>query len=277
MVDSKISEMLETNVEQKKYYEVASGAQDSAVNSTSTNLWRRLRKRAFSILKDVNHLESLKGLHREWIGDASQLTVLDLGVGNGNVMSLEIAAAAKEYVAIDLSESRIEEFRNKLDAAGVDSTKARALSVDFLSDDFEEGSFDLIYAMAVVHHFRHIDALFDTFKKKLAPGGRIITYDPVQVWLPIRILRSLYRPFQTDAAWEYPFGMQALSTIEKRFEVINCQGFLGSSKWAAVVGMLSPRLGGKLANRWHESDMKNKNTTRSIKSCLHVSYHLRPR
>lgn len=277
MSDPRIEEMLATNVEQKKYYEVASGATEAVINSKSTNLWRRVRRRAFSVMHGAKHLDSLQHLHHRWLGDISKLRVLDLGVGNGNLMSLEIASTAKEYVAIDLSESRIIEFRAKLDEIGVDQTKVKAFSVDFLSDAFEEGEFDLIYAMAVVHHFQHLGPLLDMFEKKLALGGRIITYDPVQVWLPIRLLRALYRPFQTDAAWEHPFGMKSLKMIESRFDLIDCQGFLGASKWATVVGLFSQSAGNRMARQWHESDMKNKTSPQSIRDCLHVSYHLRKR
>jgi len=38
----------------------------------------------------------------------AEAKVLDLGCGTGNPLSLWLAERAKEYVAIDLSESRIE-------------------------------------------------------------------------------------------------------------------------------------------------------------------------
>lgn len=273
--DEKLNEMLAVNTAQKQYYEVASGGETSEVNSAGTNLWRTLRKRAFGVFATTNRNESIKALHRAWIGDVGDAKVLDLGVGGGNPLSLELAASAREYVALDLSQSRIDMFRRQVEGAGIKGAKFYA--ADFLSDDFTESGFDVIYAMAVFHHFKHLDAFLEKVESKLAPGGRVVTYDPAQVWLPVRVLRALFRPLQTDAAWEFPFGRTSLRLVESRFEVLNCQGVLGASKWASAVGLVSPSLGASMAQRWHDSDMRNMTTPASLRRCLHVSYHLKKR
>jgi 2-polyprenyl-3-methyl-5-hydroxy-6-metoxy-1,4-benzoquinol methylase len=264
--------MLEINVEQKKYYEVATGGETAQVNSKSTNLWRKIRRRAFSVFSSTDRNESINSLHREWIGDASGLKILDLGVGGGNPLSLELAAAAREYVAIDLSQSRIDELREKLANARI--TGAKLYVADFLSDEFPEEKFDLIYAMAVFHHFRHFDAFLDVVERRLAPHGRIVTFDPCQVSRPARLVRAAFRPLQTDAAWEYPFTERSMKALETRFNVLTCQGVLGASKWASGVGIVSPSLGAAKAQQWHSNDLRTKRSLASLRSCLQVSYHL---
>lgn len=265
----KKTEMLSINIEQKKYYEVASGGKTHAVNSAGTNAWRLLRARALGAFQDVDFVGAL---HRRWMGDVSGLKVLDLGVGSGNRLSIELAAKAREYVAIDLSQSRIDTLRKKLDKAGV--TGARLYAQDFLGDGFQEGGFDLIYAQAVFHHFKHLDAFLDVVETKLAKGGRVVTYDPVHGWWPVAALRALYRPFQTDAAWEHPFDRSSLRTIESRFDLVDCQGILDKAKWAAAISVLAPAAGKKMAKRWHDDDLATKTRPENIRDCLRVSYHL---
>ncbi|MGO3932823.1 class I SAM-dependent methyltransferase [Rhodopseudomonas pseudopalustris] len=267
----KISEMLEINKDQKNYYEVASGGSTHEVNSAATNTWRRLRSRVLGVFDGTAVAKSIDDLHRQWMGDLSGKKVLELGVGNGSPFSREMAHSAREYVAIDLSQSRIDELRKKVGTA----ENVKLYATDFLSAEaFPEEKFDLIYAMAVFHHFKHLDALLDVVERKLAPGGQVITYDPVKVWWGARLLRAAFRPFQTDAAWEHPFAEQSLATIEKRFRVLHCQGIMGKAKWACIAGAISPAAGRRLAQQWHEDDLRTMTATRTLRSCLQVSYHL---
>src|SRR5690606_21494358 len=113
---------------------------------------------------------------------------------------------------------------------------------DFLSDEFTEGDFDLVYARAVFHHFKHFHAFLEKLRSCMAPGGRVISLDdPLETWLPMKVLRKIYRPFQTDADWEYPFTRQSLQTIQRYFEIEKVQGTYGLSKWAIPLGFVAPR------------------------------------
>src|SRR5262245_32758706 len=192
-------EMLAINLRQKVYYENATGSEESNVNSGATNLWRRLRARAFSALASDATKDRVRDLHFAWLGPLANLRVLDLGVGDGNLLSLDLARGAGEYVAVDLSAARLARFQEKLRASGID--RVRLLAGDFLDPQNGLGQFDVIYAMAVLHHFRHVEALSEALKDHLSAGGRIISYDPLQTWLPMRLVRAVYRPLQTDRAW----------------------------------------------------------------------------
>lgn len=270
MPKDEISEMLATNAAQKRYYEVAGGARVSEANSLTTNLWRKLRGRAFAALPS-DYTASIVEMHRRWIGDVSGLKVLELGCGVGSAFSVEFARDARDYVAIDLSETRTQRLRRTL----ARYPRARIHTADFLGDAFREEGFDLIYAQAVFHHFEHFDAFLDVVEKKLAPGGRVITRDPVEMWLPVRVVRAIYRPFQTDVEWEYPFTAKTIRTIEERFDVLDRKGLLNRGKWTAVLGVVSPRLAARLAPRLHEVDMRSETSPADLRKSLQVSYHLR--
>ena len=269
----KIKEMLNVNQTQHEYYEKASGYNESPLNNSATNFWRRLRRNAFSVFRNAEIHDSIVQLHTQWAGDVSNAKVLDLGLGEGNPLSLKLAREAREYVAIDLSRSRMDIFRRKLDEAGIKG--ARTYVADFLSNDFPERDFNVVYAMAIFHHFRHIDAFMDALAQRMAPGAIAITLDPIQTWIPIKLIRSAYRPFQTDAAWEFPFTRQSLNAIERKFKVECVQGIYGYSKWAMPISVFNPELAKKLAQRWHVRDLKSATKMNAIRSCLRVSFMLR--
>jgi SAM-dependent methyltransferase len=271
-----IEDMLAVNAAQKQYYDVASGSSESRLNSPLTNAWRRLRTRALASVKAAGSARTLVPLHRQWIGDVAGKKVLELGVGGGSPLSEMLAGTAAEYVALDLSRRRLRQLRKRLKRAGIFGR--RYVAADFLAPtEFPDDGFDVIYALSVFHHFAHLEPFLSVVEAKLAPGGIVVTYDPVQIWWPLRALRLLYRPFQTDAEWEYPFGERALRTIEKRFEVVACQGLLARAKWAAVISVFAPKLGARLAEKWHAEDLAQCTTPRSLRKSLHASYCLRKR
>jgi 2-polyprenyl-3-methyl-5-hydroxy-6-metoxy-1,4-benzoquinol methylase len=272
-MDNKLEEMLQINEKQHEYYEKASGSAESPLNSQATNFWRRFRRNAFSVFRNAEIQNSVVGLHRQWIGDVSKAKVLDLGLGEGNPLSLELAKEAREYVAIDLSSARMDIFRKKLSEAGI--TGAKTYVEDFLSSDFPECDFDVVYAMAIFHHFRHIEAFMDALSHRMRPGGVVVTLDPIQTWIPVKLVRMAYRPFQTDAAWEFPFTKSSIDAIQRKFRIERVQGVYGHSKWAMPLSAFNPEAAKQYAIRWHMKDLQHATELSKIRSCLRVSFLLR--
>jgi 2-polyprenyl-3-methyl-5-hydroxy-6-metoxy-1,4-benzoquinol methylase len=272
-MNRKIEEMLHTNERQHEYYEKASGSAESPLNSQATNFWRRLRHNAFSVFRNAEIRNSIDNLQEQWFGDVSRAKVLDLGLGEGNPLSLKLARQAREYVAIDLSSARMEIFRRKLADAGIQGAKTYA--GDFLSDSFPEKDFDAVYAMAIFHHFKHIEAFLEALSRRMSPGGIAITLDPIQTWLPIKLIRMAYRPFQTDADWEYPFTQDSLAAIQRTFDIECVQGIYGRSKWAMPIGLFNPEMGRKYAQQWHMRDLQYATRLDKARSCLRVAFKLR--
>jgi SAM-dependent methyltransferase len=276
-MEPEVREMLRINEEQRRYYEQADGAKESEINSLATNLWRRWRGRALSVFEENEIDGTLAKRHLQWLGgDLSSLKVLDLGVGYGNPLSMTFARQAREYVAIDLSASLVEWFNRQLKANP--TRNARAFVADFLSDEFSERNFDLVYARAVFHHFKHFDAFLEKLHRCMAPGGIVITLDdPLETWLPMKLLRLAYRPFQTDADWEYPFTRQSLRAIQRHFDVEKVQGTYGFSKWGIPLGFVAPQFARRHAKAWHQKDLAYAYDLNNVTSCLRVSLMLRPK
>ena len=274
-MEPEVREMLRINEEQRRYYEQADGAKESEINSFATNLWRRWRGKALSVFEGTQIDESLADVHMQWLGgELSSLKVLDLGVGYGNPLSMTLARQAKEYIAIDLSAPLVARYQKQLKAT--ETRNARAFVADFLSDEFSEKDFDLVYARAVFHHFKHFDAFLEKLNRCMAPGGIVISLDdPLETWLPMKLLRLAYRPFQTDADWEYPFTRRSLRVIQRHFVVERVQGTYGFSKWGIPLGFVAPQFARRRTKAWHQKDMAYAYDLKNVTSCLRVSLMLR--
>jgi 2-polyprenyl-3-methyl-5-hydroxy-6-metoxy-1,4-benzoquinol methylase len=259
--------ILEVNKRQKEFY-----------NSTKKNkkklpskIWSKIRN---GLLSDYRNQFNIKNKvyqqHKIWLGDLSNKKVLDLGCLRGNALSIYMANNAKEYIGIDLSDVAISVLNKRLEQEGCQN--AKAVAIDFLSTDFKETDFDVIYAYGVLHHFEDFDILISKLKKKLKFNGQILSYDPLQTSLPVNIIRTIYRPFQSDKDWEWPFKKSTLKKINENFNVIDQKGILGKSKYGIILNLLpikksfKTRVIKKLIDKdWNLQDIKHSY------SCMHIT------
>jgi SAM-dependent methyltransferase len=257
-------EIIQTNLKQKEFY-------NTKKKNFATKVWSSLREKILKkIRKNIGILEQSYNLHKIWFGDLSSKKVLDLGCYAGNTLSLYLAKNAKEYIGIDLSDHAIERLNNSL----IEFPSAKAVAVDFLTDDFKENNFDLIYAYGVLHHFENVPVLINKLNEKLVTNGEIISYDPLQTSLPIKIIRFLYRPFQTDADWEWPFTKKTVQLFSKEFDIIERRGILGKSKWFFLLNFLpmSDEKRMSIGKKWHNQDWEqSKSSDASLYSCMHLT------
>ncbi|MDZ7771624.1 MAG: heparinase II/III family protein [Balneolaceae bacterium] len=238
MPRSKLDKMLQINERQKDFYEVEERDLESKGN-LPTRLWRWMRRRQQAVRNAMGVDEETDALQKKWMGDLSGKSVLDLGCHSGNPLSLYLARNCGSYLGVDLSESAIDILRDKLE--GIAHAEARA--VDFLSPEFPDRTFDVIYARSVFHHFEYFETFLEKLQGHLAPGAVVVTYDPLKTSLPVRLVRTLYRPFQSDSSWEYPFDKETFQTIQEHFEITDLRGVMGAAKWALPVGMLNVKAG----------------------------------
>lgn len=159
--------------------------------------WENLRAPVYSFWHQIGVRETIFKKHRKWLGKLNDRRVLDLGCNKGNALTYTLALESKSYLGIDLSQNAIEYLRNKLLEKNI--LKAKVRTVDILDPNFCEDNFDVIYAHSVLHHFENLELILSTLYRKLAPGGRVITYDPMQTSAIAWCVRKLYRPFQLIA------------------------------------------------------------------------------
>lgn len=265
-----VQETLKKNEKQKEFYNVKK-------KSVPTKIWHFIREKSLkNIRKELGMLGQSYDLHKQWMGDLSQKKVMDLGCYSGNTLSLHLAKNCKEYIGIDLSDKAIAKLNEKLK----EIPTAKAISMDFFSEDFKENEFDLIYAYGVLHHFKNVDILISRLDEKLAPNGTIISYDPLQTSRPIWLLRMLYRPFQSDAAWEWPFTRKTVRKFKSAFNSIETRGVLGSSKWYFLVSFLPISKEKKLAwgQKAHQKDWERSSQSEShLFKCMQLNMYLQKR
>lgn len=93
-------------------------------------------------------------------------------------------------------------------------------------------------------------------KEKLAPGGRIVTLDPLQTSLLTRSVRAVYHPFRVDREWEWPFRRDTFETISQYFHIAKLQGVVGYSKWAIPFVFLNKNIGVSIGRVLHARDIR---------------------
>lgn len=254
----------EINRRQKEFYQ-------NFKKNTATKLWYSMRNGILTkFRKSVGIEKTVVEQHYQWIGDLQGKKVLDLGCFQGNSLSMYLAQNSLDYIGIDLSEPAIKHLNARIK----EIPTANAYAVDFLSEDFKEKDFDLIYAYGVLHHFKDVDQLIEKLNEKLAPGGKIVSYDPTTTSQPVWLLRSLYRPFQSDKDWEWPFTEKTISKLEKGFHVIDRRGTLGKSKWFFLLNFLpiSEEKRIEKGKKWHEEDWeKSQKSRKRFLECMQVS------
>jgi 2-polyprenyl-3-methyl-5-hydroxy-6-metoxy-1,4-benzoquinol methylase len=125
------------------------------------------------------------------LGDLRGKKVLDVGCGDGlNVVTL--AKLGAQVTGIDISPGAIDLARRRVDINGLTGS-VRLLCSPIETADTQDGTFDIIWGDAVLHHL--IEVLEPTMvqlRRCLKPGGMMIFSEPVNFNQTLRRLRFLF-------------------------------------------------------------------------------------
>ncbi len=270
-VQKQVQETLNTNKRQVDFYKTAPSKRKT---NLATEIWKSARRPYYFLIDNAGIWTDIRAKHLEWMGSLESKRVLDLGCYEGNALSLTIAKPAKEYLGIDLSAPAVERLQIGIDSRGIKN--ARAISIDFLSSDFTDTGFDICYAQGVLHHFKHFETMLEVLSNKLNKDGVVITCDPLQTSIPTQFVRALYRPFQLNRDWEWPFSKNSFELIQKYFVIEEVQGFMGYSKRAFPLVFINKKLAVSYAKKMHQKDMERANEISSnLWRCMQVAMKLR--
>lgn len=145
------------------------------------------------------------------LGDLNGKRVLELGSGAGEG-AVYFALQGADVVATDLSPGMLDVVRRVADRHGV-AVQTRVASADDLSQ-FEEGSFDVVYAANLLHHV-DIAPCLDEVRRVLRPGGVAAFWDPVAHNPVINIYRRMAMGVRTPD--EHPIRRRDMALFEARF------------------------------------------------------------
>jgi ubiquinone/menaquinone biosynthesis C-methylase UbiE len=112
-------------------------------------------------------VKALGGLKGRSFGDA-----LEIGSGTGYFsLNLVQLGVIERLTATDISPGMLKRLANTAEALGLDGVTTVETEAEVLP--FEDGSFDLVFGHAVLHHIPDLDKAFAEFRRVLRPGGMI--------------------------------------------------------------------------------------------------------
>jgi excisionase family DNA binding protein len=103
-----------------------------------------------------------------------QMTLMDLGAGNGYI-ARHAAAAVKKVVAVDISGEMLKELQNKARAEGIHNIET--IESDGCDVPLSDSSIDVISASMYLHHIEDPRAAFKEISRLLKPGGTVFIAD----------------------------------------------------------------------------------------------------
>lgn len=180
-----------------------------------TKLWARLRYAHQDAFEDIGVDEIKETFLLDRCKEKSGGRFLEIGCFRGTRYSDPIIEEAGAYTGIDLSSNAIAAFQNTIDKDGR-ASKSELIAGDLLQH-FPEEKYDVLFAHGVLHHFESPELLFEKLNTLIKPGGILLCAEPSQVNSIFRFVRFLYRPFQSDKDWEWPFTKETINHMEKFF------------------------------------------------------------
>jgi len=142
----------------------------------------------FELFSRAVGAENIRSIYvRDFVRPREGDRILDIGCGPADILS---HLPRVEYFGFDISPRYIESARNRFGDRGrffCENVSAESLSRE------QAGSFDISLAMGVLHHLDDGEAvsLFETAKRALKPGGRLVTFDGCYVPGQARLARYL--------------------------------------------------------------------------------------
>ena len=243
-------EMIDVNRRQAEFYDSIHAAEadkghggyaENQEANLFTRAWAALRYRQQAAVKEAGIEARVNKIHEEWARRKAGGKFLEVGCFSGSRMTFTLAGIAGSYLGVELSPKAVAALNEKFNAAGL-SGKAEAQAVDFLTME-ASNQFDFLYAHGVLHHFENPQPLFSKLAALAKPDAILVFAEPAAIHPLYRLLRALYRPFQSDAAWEWPFTRRTVEALETHFEPVEGYGW---GAWSLPLSVLTglPLIGG---------------------------------
>lgn len=248
---------IETNKKQAEFYDNISRKEDEALftgyarnesANFATRVWARLRYAHQDAFEDIGVDEVKTNFLLDQCAEKRGGKFLEIGCFRGTRYSDPIISLAGSYTGIDLSHSAIAAFENQINGS------ERANKINLVAGDLlthrPTQKYDVIFAHGVLHHFESPGILFQHLSELMAPNGLLLFAEPSQVNKLFKFVRSVYRPFQSDKEWEWPFTEQTVEYLNDYFVVEKGFGW-GRHSMPLSLAHAVPLLGSLLKPLYH--------------------------
>ena len=219
--------MIALNKTQAQFYdkiheadEHTSGYAENEAANLITRAIAKLRYQQQRAVKATGIDDRVRELHVQWTAEKAGGNFLEIGCFNGSRYTFELIDAAGDYTGVELSSAASASLRQKIADRG-QSTKANIVCGDFL--DTRPTTNSTLFAPTGCCTISKIRSCYlPRFRTLIKDDGFLVfRFEPVAINLVFRALRSIYRPFQSDAAWEWPFRKTTVAELTKRFNMID--------------------------------------------------------
>jgi len=244
-------EMIALNRTQAAFYDKVQAGEDAAARKGAgsgysenesinwlSRVWATLRDSQAHAVERSGAMKRVHDLQTVWMAEKQGRNFFEIGCFTGSRETFQLIENSAFYTGIDLSEAASGALRRKVEDRGL-MHKASILCGDFLAYTPPAGvKFDFIYAHGVLHHFENPAPVFAKIREMISNDGVLVFVEPVAINPVLRLIRAAYRPFQSDASWEWPFQENTVDELTKRFKVADGLGWGKASTPMSVLTAL---------------------------------------
>lgn len=227
-----LTEMIALNKKQAEFYNNIQEAEDHASGAgyaenqeanLITRAYAKLRYQQQRAIEATEIPQRVRQLHQRWMDEKAGGSFLEIGCFSGSEYTFDLMKASGNFTGVELSSSACASLRERI-SAEESSHNAEVICGDIL--EYAPGrQFDFVYAHGVLHHFENPGPLFAKIRNLIADDGYLVFVEPIAINPAYKFLRSLYRPFQSDAEWEWPFSKNTVRELSERFELVDGLGW----------------------------------------------------
>lgn len=145
--------------------------------------------------------------------------VLEYGCGTG-ANATQVAPLARSFVGIDISPVAIDQANRNPSRLGL--SNVRFLVMDAEKLQFPDGTFDLVFGSAILHHL-DLRKSFGSIRRVLRPGGSCVFMEPLGYNPAINLYRLMTPGARTQD--EHPLLRRDLALAREHFVSVNMECF----------------------------------------------------
>lgn len=192
------------------------------------------------------------------LGDIKGKKILDLGCGMGEA-AVYFAKRGADVTATDISKGMLQVV---MEVARKHSVSLKARQSYSHKIDFDDETFDIVYAANLLHHV-DIERTLSEVRRILKKGGIFVSWDPLAHNPAINIYRKIATVVRTED--EHPIKIRDLKTYKKYFSHIETDAKWFFTLWFFIKFYLINKLNPNETRYWKHILVEHKNMEKTYR------------